>query len=461
MSVRNMLLGVLALGMVAGTTNASAETVKGEYLAKFKSGKFNAPTLASLSDDLGGAELELAVPKQNVVLVKTDTAAISEQDVVTKLRARPDVEFVQPNFVYRTQLFLSLAKPDPVTAPANGDRGDDPLLSKDSDLDLANVKGAWATQTGSRKVVVAVIDTGVDYNHEDLAANMWHDPLDASVVGWDFVDNDSKPFDVTAPINFFTGAGNPGHGTHCAGNVGAVGDNKLGTSGVAKNVSIMALRMLSEEGQGETTAGIKSIDWAVEHGANIISASWGSEGASEDDQLLKEAIERAEKKGVLFVAAAGNTQPGDQDKADNDNNPERRAFPSSFDLPNIISVAASGQDGHLANFSHFGATTVDLAAPGEKSFSTVPNGRDAEAYLGGTIYEDSIDLAIMGRVPWNGTSMATPQVAGAAALVMSQHPDWTYTEVKKRLLDTVRPEPSLAGKTLTGGVLDVTRALTE
>ncbi|MBI3557561.1 MAG: S8 family serine peptidase, partial [Deltaproteobacteria bacterium] len=449
------------------------------------------------SDQLGGADVEWAVPDQNIALVKPESANIPNGDVLDRLRQRKDVESVQPNFRYRAELYLDkelavrdaaleslvlLPTPNPKPAtipekspvkaddpsppakpelktPADVIRGPDPLQAQDADLDLANVKAAWDIETGSRDTVVAVIDTGVDYNHEDLAPNMWHDPANIKNIGWDFVDNDAFPYDVTSPINAFTGAGNPGHGTHCAGNVGAAGDNSLGTSGVAKKVSIMALRMLNQDGSGETAAGIKAIDYATQHGARVISASWGSDGASDDDQLLKESIQRAEAKGVLFIAAAGNVSPSDQKNADNDTNAAQRTYPASFDVANIISVAASDQKGRMANFTHFGAKSVHLAAPGEKSFSTVPEVRDPKGYPSGGKYEDSMEIPGLGKAPWDGTSMATPQVAGAAALLISHHPTWTYAQVKNRILQTVRVEPTLTGKVASNGVLDAGAAL--
>lgn len=446
---------VLALVFALLFTGPSA--FSREYLVQFKNLPEHRQGLMALSEELEGATVELSIPEHDIALVETATSSLAENEVVARLKARADIEHVQKNFRYRTMLYLG-GKPDvrPAPEPSNGP---DPLLKSDRDLALVNAPEAWKVERGSRKVVVAVLDTGVDYNHEDLVNNMWHDPSDPKIVGWDFIDNDSKPFDVTKGINFLTGAGNPGHGTHCAGNVGAVGANSVGTSGIAPNVSIMAMRMLDEEGSGETEAAVKAIDWAVKRGAHIISASWGSEGASEDDKILKDAIERARAKGVLFIAAAGNTQPKDQKSADNDNNPKRRTFPASFDLDNIISVAASNWQGKMADFTHFGAKTVHLAAPGAQSFSTIPSDRSAEDYPGSSKYEDSFEIAILGKMPWNGTSMAAPQVAGAAALVLSQNPDWSYAQVKKRLLDSARPEPTFSGKSVTGGVLDVSAAL--
>lgn len=430
---------------------AGAETIPDEYLVRVKANATQTHALTELADAFPEAQVEVVVPEQNIVLVR------SKEEIRHKLASRSDIAHVQPNFRYRTMLHI--AKPRP-NSPAKQIRGEDELLKEDRDLELANVEPAWEIERGSRKVVVAVLDTGVDYNHEDLAANMWRDPNDPSIVGWDFIDNDAFPYDVTSEfMNPFTGEGNAGHGTHCAGNIGAVGDNGIGISGVAKRVSIMALRMLNEQGVGDTIASVKAVDWAVKRGAHIISASWGSEGLSEEDQLLKEAIERAADKGVLFVAAAGNTPTNDQKDADNDNNEGRRVYPASFKLPNIISVAAIDRKGKLADFSFFGAKSVHLAAPGEKSFSTVPTDRKSKYYESPGLYEDGFRMRGAGFIGWNGTSMAAPHVAGAAALLLAKYPHWKYAQVKRRILSSVREERTLKGKVLTGGVLDVARAL--
>lgn len=442
---------VMAVAFLGFSFNTSAKAIPGQYLVKVKPTAAHMGTVISLSDEFPQAQVEVVSPEHNIVLVK------SNEEIRHRLQSRPDVAHVQPNFRYRTMLHI--AKPAP-RSPAEQVRGEDELLDEDRDLKLANVLPAWNFETGSREVVVAVLDTGVDYNHEDLAANMWRDPENPEIVGWDFIDNDAFPYDVTSDfINPFTGDGNAGHGTHCAGNIGAVGGNRIGISGVAKRVSIMAVRMLDDQGNGDTIASAKAVDWAVEHGARIISASWGSEGITEEDLLLKEAIERAADKGVLFVAAAGNTASSEQKDADNDNNEERRVYPASFDLSNIISVAAINRRGKLADFSFYGAKSVHLAAPGEKSFSTVPTNRDRKNYVKPGLYEDGFSMRGIGFVPWNGTSMATPHVAGAAALLLSKHPHWNYMQVKRRILSTVRPVPSLKGKVSTGGVLDVAATL--
>jgi subtilisin family serine protease len=322
-------------------------------------------------------------------------------------------------------------------------------------------------------MVVAVLDTGVDYTHEDLVDNMWRNPGESGVdaqgrdkstngvdddangfvddlMGWDFVANDNKPYDLTLSfIEIITQGGNPGHGTHCAGNVAARGENGKGIAGVAPNVKIMALRFLSEKGGGTTADAIKSIRYAIDNGAQILSNSWGSEGEDPNDregnEALRDAVRYAEGRGALFIAAAGNGRNGRGYDNDSDRNP---AYPATYDMESIISVAAIDNQGQLGGFSNWGRRTVDIGAPGVKVFSTVP----------GNKYQDQIG-SIFGQVIfWDGTSMATPHVAGAAALYWSLHPQKNWRQVKDAILGSVKKTSILSSRVSSGGQLDV-RAL--
>lgn len=289
---------------------------------------------------------------------------------------------------------------------------------------------AWSVTKGNPEMVVAVIDTGVDYTHEDLMPNLWRNPKEIpnngidddkngyidDVIGWDFVSNDNKPFDLAVePLQLIQG-GNPGHGTHCAGNVAARSDSGIGIAGVAPSVSIMSLRFISDKGEGNTADAIKAIRYAVDNGAKVLSNSWGSEGDNPQEDIenkaLKETILFAQDRGVLFVAAAGNGHNGVGYDNDTDPNP---GFPASYSMDNIISVAALDEQDHLGSFSNWGLRTVDIGAPGVKVFSTTVGGK----------YSDVV-LDMYGfKATWDGTSMATPHVAGAAALFWSAHPEKT------------------------------------
>ena len=293
----------------------------------------------------------------------------------------------------------------------------------DADIDAPE---AWGITTGG-SVVVAVIDTGVNYNHEDLASNMWVNDgeIPSNQVdddgngyvddyrGWDFYNQDNDPMD------------DHNHGTHCSGTIGAVGNDSTGIPGVNWTVKIMPLKFLDQCGSGSTSGAIEAILYAKNMGAKIASNSWGGGGYSES---LYEAIQDFGDEGGLFVAAAGN------DGTDNDETP---SYPASYDLPNIIAVAATDRNDALAEFSNYGVTSVDVAAPGVAIYSTVIDGYDT----------------------FSGTSMATPHVSGVAALLKSQNTSWTYAPIKTAIESTVDPKTSLAGKVATGGRINAYEAL--
>ncbi len=338
-------------------------------------------------------------------------------------------------------------------APANT-TGNDPLFSKQWGMVDNGLENALKINAG-QKIIVAVIDTGVDYTHEDLLPNMWRNKNEIpnngidddkngfidDVIGWDFLDNDNKPYDLASTnIGDLMNGANPGHGTHCAGNVGAKGGNGKGISGMNPNAQIMAMRFIGDKG-GTTTGAIGAIRYAVDNGAKVLSNSWGSEGEdpaeAADNLALQEAIQYAMDKNVLFIAAAANSGN------DNDGDPKKAAFPASYPHDNIISVAAIDSANGLASFSNYGAKSVDIGAPGVKIFSTTV----------GNHYSDTV-IELLGA-NWDGTSMACPHVAGAAALYWSAHPEKNWKQVKDAILTSAKPIPSLTGKTLTGAKLSV------
>lgn len=357
-----------------------------------------------------------------------------------------------------------------VLLPGAQKKGTDPLATKD--WALANIRmPALSKVKAVKTLTAAVIDTGVDYNHEDLIAAMWRKSGNAKEVGYDFAHDNAKPFDLVnfdvdgclADADCRAGIGsekfmsNPGHGTHCAGHVGAVANNALGMTGVggATQVKVMALKFFYDKGEegagsGDDAAAIKSIDYAVRNGAKIISASWGGRQPRRAGQAseLHAAIKRARDAGVLFIVAAGN----DTVNQDRDAEP---SFPAAYtDLDNMIVVAASDSKDKLASFSNYGAKSVHLAAPGVKILSTTSGGGYSDVVAR---YKGS-DGA-MHEMDWDGTSMATPIVAGAAALVWSVKSTENYLQIKNRLLKNVRKVSALSGKVATGGVLDITAAL--
>ncbi|MCH8003942.1 MAG: S8 family serine peptidase [Nanoarchaeota archaeon] len=352
------------------------------------------------------------------------------EKAIKNLKNNPNVEYVEPNYI----VTITLIPNDPDFSKLYGLHNTGQTGgTADADIDAPE---AWDIQTGSDAVVVAVIDTGVDYNHEDLAANMWvnvNEIPDNNIdddnngfiddyLGWDFYNDDNDPFD------------DQGHGTHVSGTIGAVGNNGIGVVGVSWNVRVMPLKFLSASGSGSTADAIAAIEYATSMNANIMSNSWGGGGFS---QALKDAISAANAAGILFVAAAGNNGE------DTDSSPH---YPSSYDVPNVVSVAATDDNDNLASFSNFGATSVDLGAPGVSIFSTVPTGSCSLCDASGYRY-------------LSGTSMATPHVSGAAALIKSQFPEITHLDIKTLLLSSVDHLTSLESKTVSEGRLNAFNSL--
>lgn len=282
-------------------------------------------------------------------------------------------------------------------------------------------EGAWALTRGSKSVVVAILDSGIDVNHPDLKDNLWEMPGNKKVHGRNVIEGenpDSLKDDV-------------GHGTHVAGTIGAVGGNGRGVVGVNWQVGLMVVRGLNKDG-GNAADLAAGIQFAADNGARVINASWGGSGES---QAIREAIEYAREKGVLFVAAAGN---GGWDQIGDDNDHDDPMYPASYPIDNIVSVAASDHNDQLTAFSNFGIKSVHVMAPGWSILSTLPWGRYA------------VD---------SGTSMAAPQVSGAAALLLSHEPMLTYAELKNRILHSVDVQPSAQGKVMSGGRLNLARLI--
>lgn len=287
---------------------------------------------------------------------------------------------------------------------------------------------AWSVTTGSSSVKVAVIDTGVDVSHPDLAANIWTNPGEIAgngidddgngfvddVRGWDFAYNDNLPSDIH------------GHGTHVAGTIAAKGNNGIGVAGVAWSAAIIPVKFLSDTGPGYTSDAIESIDYATRMGARLTNNSWGGGGYS---GALRSAIQRAAAGDSLFVAAAGN---------DGSNNDVWPHYPSSYDNLNILSVAATTSSDRLASFSNYGLSSVDISAPGEGIYSTYPGNRYRSL---------------------SGTSMATPQVAGAAILLLAENPTLGWLDLRSRLVDSADRVPALESRVPNGGRLNAANAL--
>ena len=343
------------------------------------------------------------------------------------------VEFAEPDYLYHINAtpndtyYSLLWGMNNTGQTVNRDRG---TANADTDANLA-----WDVWTGSSSFVVGMADSGILMTHQDLAANIWRNPGEIAgngidddgngyvddINGWDFFNNDNNPTDDN------------GHGTHTAGTVGAVGNNGLGVTGVCWNVKLAALKIGSASGSISVTAAINAINYCVGKGIKVSNHSWGGGAYS---SALDSAITNARNAGHILVCASGN---GGSDGR-GDNNDSIPSYPASYAQDNIIAVAAVDNDNKLATFSNFGASSVDLAAPGVTIASSYNSSTSSYVYL-------------------DGTSMATPHVTGAVALVWSKNPTWTYSQVRSKILSTTKALSSLTGKCTSGGCLNVNNAI--
>ncbi|GAA4351604.1 S8 family serine peptidase [Kangiella taiwanensis] len=334
--------------------------------------------------------------------------------MIEQLKHHPDVEYAELNQIYYPSVLPN-----------------DPQYSSLWGMQKISAEQGWEMEMGSKDIVVGVIDTGFDYNHPDLQANIWVNPNEIAGNG---VDDDGNGYiDDVHGISAINDNGDPQdtglHGTHVAGTIGAVGNNGVGVTGVSWNTSMVGCSFLGSQG-GTLADGIQCIDYMVDlktRGVNIrvLNNSWGGGGFN---QSLKDAITSADNAGMLFIAAAGN------DARDNDTSD---SFPSNYDVPNVMSIASTTSTDELSSFSQWGANNVDMGAPGSSILSTVPGGYDT----------------------LSGTSMATPHVSGAAALVLSADPSLTTAQVKDMLMTSGDPLPALDGITVSGKRLNVESAL--
>jgi subtilisin family serine protease len=409
------------------------EVVPGQVLVKFSA----SARPEEIERAKGGADVEQErrVGAGGARLLQSRSKNV--EALVRELSARRDVVYAEPNYVIRATAVPDDSRFGEQWALRNtGQTVGAGAGTPGADI---GVVPAWDVTTGSRDSVVAVVDTGVDYNHPDLAANIWSAPAPfavniagqtincaAGTHGFDALTNTCDPLD------------DHNHGTHVAGIVGAAGGNGVGISGVSQTASIMGLRFLDAQGDGTLEGAINAIEFAVQAkqafgaGANVrvLSNSWG--WAGDASQALLDEINRAAASDMLFVAGAGN------DAADTDATP---FYPAGYDAASVVSVAATDTDDALVRSSswgsNYGRNSVDLAAPGNLVLSTV----------------------VGGSYDWfSGTSMATPHVSGAAALVLSRCTLDT-AGLKSTLLGSVDQVASLSGVTATGGRLNVSKAL--
>lgn len=402
-----------------------------EVLVKFRlgvSGDAISKIAARLND-----RVEDEIESVSGLVAIDDLDNLQAEAIADEYRALPEVEYAEPSYEISLNHdgggFKHL-HPNDVRFSEQWALDNDGRNEGKEGADVGALR-AWVVTTGDDDIVVAVLDSGVDYTHSDLQNNIWVRPdnikqyqdrhlgLIEDLHGYNAVENTGDPMDEN------------GHGTHCAGIIGAEGGNEIGISGVNWKVKIMPLKFMNAGGFGTSKDAIEAINYVIDRkraGVNVrvISASWGT---SMPSRALEEAIRKAHEAGILFVAASGN------DGANTDHFPQ---YPAGYDLGNLISVAALNRKDELASFSNYGAKRVHLAAPGANILST---------WLGDDYEEHS------------GTSMATPMVSGIAALVLSKRPQLSVDELRSTLLKSVDKIPHLDGKVSTGGRISAARAV--
>ncbi|MBY0422721.1 MAG: S8 family serine peptidase, partial [Parvularculaceae bacterium] len=415
--------------------SGKAKFVSGEIIVKYKD-EVGAGELLSVRTRAGARLRETLDHRgRGRMEVLALPAGLSVADAVRRFSADAAVEYAEPNWIYT------------VDATPNDPRYTDGSLwgmygdaSSPANGFGSQAAEAWAAdKTNCGAVYVGIIDEGYMYTHEDLAANAAVNPgeiagngrdddgngLVDDVYGWDFDGGNNSVFD---------GVGDD-HGTHVAGTIGAVGGNGRGVAGVCWSVKLLNAKFLGSTG-GTTANAVKAVDYfttlKTRQNLNIVatSNSWGGGGFS---QSLQDAIERANAAGILFIAAAGNSTL--------DCDTSSACYPAEYPNANIISVASITSTGGLSSFSNYGATTIDIGAPGSGIWSTVPVRQNRRT--------------VSGYASYSGTSMATPHVSGAAALYKALNPNATAAQVKAAILNSAVPTPSLQGKTVTGGRLNV------
>jgi subtilisin family serine protease len=387
--------------------STTPRVIEGEFIIKYKAG-VSGQSKVTMASKLQAQSLQ-KLTNLDMEVMKV-AAGSNLQQKLAELNQSPEIEYAEPNYLVE-------AFRDP----------NDQSYRQMWALPKIQAPQGWDRIAESPSVVVAVIDSGVDYTHLDLAANMWRNPGEIPVNG---IDDDRNGFvDDVFGADFHNNDGDPrddtGHGTHVAGTIAAVGNNGQGVVGMTWRTQIMALKFLDSSGQGTTANAIRAVDYSISKSAHILNNSWGGAGFS---RALQDAIQRANDRGILFVAAAGNNAS---------NTGQTPMYPASYSVSNVISVAATTTTDNRASFSNFGAN-VHLGAPGTSILSTWPENR---------------------YVPLDGTSMATPHVSGVAALLKQLHPAWGAPKLKQAILDSVDQTPALAGIVATGGRLNLANAL--
>jgi thermitase len=418
MSPRTLLVAVavaaavLVAAAAAPAAGAAPDAVSGQLVVGFH-GSVSPAAQQRIIEHAGGRLVRrLAHIDGTVVRVGAKGLALSV--LRRRLRGQDGVRYAEPDYY----LNMSTAPDDPLYAQQYSEAASGP--------GAVGAPVAWTARTSCAKV--AVLDTGTQYDHPDLAGNVWHSPHE--IAGNDKDDDHNGYVDDYYGIDLVkgrdSGVDDEGHGTHVSGIIAGRGNNGVGISGLCWTGSVMPVKFMNSRGKGSSSAAAAGIDYAVRMGARVVNGSFGSSSRS---SALSDEVAYAQEKGVLLVFAAGNNSTS------NDTSPE---YPAALTNTNIIAVAAVTTTGALASFSNYGARSVDLAAPGDSILST---------YLGSKYKMLS------------GTSMASPIVAAAAAMLLSHDPKLSYKKLRSALLSSTAPDPALAGKVAQPGVLDVASAL--
>jgi len=400
----------------------------GELLVKFRADSVAAATL-KVHQKIGASVIRRYTLVTNLDHVQLPQG-LAVTDAITRYMSDPNVQYAEPNYLRRVATTI----PNDTyfnqqwallnTGQSGGTAGAD-----------IRATTAWDITRGSSGIVIAVLDTGADFTHPDLAPNLC--ATGSICAGYNFVSQNNYPKDDN------------GHGTHVSGIIGAAGNNALGISGVMWTVRLMPLKFLDDTGSGSISDEIQAIQWAVANGAKVMNASFGGGAFSHSEY---NALSQANAAGLLMVAAAGN---GDQhNNYQGYNNDETPFYPASYNLPNIISVAATDQNDMKASFSNFGPTSVHVAAPGVYILSTFP------ASIPSTGNCDPTGIQLTGGYCYlDGTSMAAPHVTGLVGLLYSYYTGFTYTQVRSTVLQYVDVLPSLSGLIQTSGRINAYLAL--
>ncbi len=409
------------------------DAVQGEYVIKtVKNIKFN----KNIKSDLGIISMKKVFDKadSDVFLIKVEHEFTKKDKSILE---DSGILKIEPNYIYSINNYIPSDKLYSWQW-ALDNRGDNEPRRGGGRIPIPgvvgadmNISSAWDQSLGKRQIKIAVVDTGIDYKHKDLKANIWTNDLEKNgkkgidddgngyvddVHGYDFFHDDPDPMDDNK------------HGTHVAGIIGA-SHNEIGVAGVMKDVSLVAVKFMDKKGRGDLDKALRGIQYAIKLNVDVMNNSWG---ALKKSEILEEAIEEANQKGIVFVAASGNNY------ANNDTHPR---YPASYTNANVITVAAISPENRMTGFSCYGEKTVHIAAPGRNIMSTVPKNK----------------YKVL-----SGTSMSAPYVTGAVGLYMSLRGRSEKPEtIKNLMMKTATPVDHLQGRIYSGGRLDINSFLTE